>query len=99
MLNIRIKSESLVEREYVHFMYDNTPYTFTRAWKQFDDKIVLDALKKESHNFECRENIKIVKEVPKEETVMVESGSIEEKQKTDIVKNIKKTPKTKKNFF
>lgn len=92
MLNIRIKSESLPDREYVHFMYKGTPYTFTRQWKAFKDEIVLQALKEESHNFECKEKVKIIKEVPpvKEETVV--TGTIKETP----VKEKKETSKKSK---
>jgi len=104
MLNIRIKSESLKEREYVNFMYKGTPIKITRVWKAIKDEIVLQALKEEPQNFECKENIKIEPIKPKvedkkEETIIENSGSIKEvKEEVNPVKVQKTKLNSKKSF-
>lgn len=84
-MEIRIKSDALPERDYVHFMYNGIPYTFTRYYKKFEDKVVLQALKEEPHNFESKEKIKITPKKEKEETI-VESGTVESKESVEDIK-------------
>jgi len=94
MLHIKIKSESLPEREYVHFMYKGTPITIDRVWRKYEDEIVLEAIKLEPQNFECKEKVAIEPKI-KEETI-IEAGSISEKE--DKVKEQKKVKiSSKKN--
>jgi len=97
-MEIRIKQDVLTDRDYVHFMYNGTPYTISKQYRKLEDKIVLQALKEEPHHFECKEKITITskKDEVKEESI-IESGTIED-IKDEVKEDIKPLKNTKKKI-